>query len=149
MEQTRYSREFLRRPDVRDRFRTYYRASLRELERLRREHGLDLPVPSSVIFGHTHQPIPWGSDELVDTVDGRSVRFCNTGGFLRMDDTSGDRRFVGAEVVLYETGRGLWSEPIRDHDLRPASSERLPVLATTARPWPETTAVPAKSLEVQ
>jgi hypothetical protein len=88
-EQTRYSREFLRRPEVRDRFRSYFRASLRELDRLRSEHGLDLPVPSSVVFGHTHQPIPWGSDELVDAVDGRRVRFCNTGGFLLKDEPDG------------------------------------------------------------
>jgi predicted phosphodiesterase len=116
-EQTRYSREFLRRPEVRDRFRSYFRASLRELDRLRLEHGLDLPVPSSVVFGHTHQPIAWGSDELVDTVDGRTVRFCNTGGFLLKDEPDGSTHFVGAEVVLYETGRGVWSEAIRASDL--------------------------------
>lgn len=118
-ERTRYSREFLRRPEVRERFRSYFRASLRELDRLRREHGLDVPTPTSVIFGHTHQPIPWGSDELVDTVDGRPVRFCNTGGFLLKDEPDGSLRFVGAEVVLYETGRGLWSEAIGAGDLDP------------------------------
>jgi predicted phosphodiesterase len=120
-EQTRYSREFLRRPAVRERFRGYYRASLRELDRLRREHDLDLPPPTSVVFGHTHQPIPWGSDELVDSVDGRSVRFCNTGGFILKDEPDGTTRFLGAEVVLYETGRGVWSESIRTSDLETAS----------------------------
>jgi hypothetical protein len=116
-EQTRYSREFLRRPEVRERFRGYYRASLRELARLRAEYDLDLPAPGSVVFGHTHQPIPWGSDELVDTVDGGAVRFCNTGGFLLKDEPDGTTRFLGAEVVLYETGRGIWSQAIRASDL--------------------------------
>jgi predicted phosphodiesterase len=116
-EQTRYSREFLGRPEVRDRFRAYYRASLRELERLRREHDLDLPAPSSVVFGHTHQPIPWGSDELTDSVDGKPIRFCNTGGFILKEESYGATRFLGAEVVLYETGRGVWSQSIRASDL--------------------------------
>jgi len=130
VEQTRYSREFLGRPPVRERFRSYYRASLRELDRLRDEHGIDLPAPSSVVFGHTHQPIPWGSDELTDTVDGRVVRFCNTGGFLLKEEPAGRTRFVGAEVVLYETGRGLWSEAIRADDLETAAAERGQVLTT-------------------
>jgi hypothetical protein len=122
LEQTRYSREFLQRPEVRERFRAYYRASLRELLRLRREHGLDLPAPAAVVFGHTHQPIPWESDELVDTVDGRRVRFCNTGGYLLKDEPGGGAVFVGAEVVLYETTRGVWSETIGASDLVPASA---------------------------
>ena len=128
LEQTRYSREFLQRPAVRERFRGYYRASLRELERLRREHGLDLPAPTAVVFGHTHQPIPWGSDELVDTVDGRAVRFCNTGGYLLKDEPDGSSVFVGAEVVLYETGRGIWSETIRASDFVPAVPSAAPEL---------------------
>jgi 3',5'-cyclic AMP phosphodiesterase CpdA len=131
-EQTRYSREFLRRPEVRDRFRGYYRASLRELDRLRREYELDLPAPTSVVFGHTHQPIPWGSDELVDTVDGRSVRFCNTGGFILKDEPDGTTRFLGAEVVLYETGRGVWSQPILSSDLEATSLPFVPSVVPEA-----------------
>jgi hypothetical protein len=112
-EQTRYSRSFLSRPPVRERFRRYYRSCLAELERLRREHGLDLPPPRHVVFGHTHQPIPWGSDELVDTVDGHAVRFCNTGGWLLRETPDGGREYPGAEVVVYETGVGVRSVPVR------------------------------------
>jgi predicted phosphodiesterase len=112
-EQTRYSRSFLSRPPVRERFRRYYRSCLAELERLRREHGLDVPAPRHVVFGHTHQPIPWGSDELVDTVDGRPVRFCNTGGWLLRETPAGRREYPGAEVVVYETGAGVRSIPVR------------------------------------
>jgi UDP-2,3-diacylglucosamine pyrophosphatase LpxH len=113
--QARYSREFLSRPSVRDRFRQYFRYSLNELEQLSRDHGITVPVPSHVIFGHTHQPIPWGADELVDDIDGHTVRFCNAGGWLRRDDTTGE--FDGAEVVVYETGAGFTSHSIRGHDL--------------------------------
>jgi hypothetical protein len=67
-----------------------------------------------VVFGHTHQPIPWGADELVDDIDGHTVRFCNTGGWLLKAD--GDE-FVGAEVVVYESGRGFRSHSFRSHDL--------------------------------
>jgi hypothetical protein len=56
-EPARYSRLFLTRPHIRDRFRRYYRASVCEMRQLSREHGLDLPMPTHVVFGHTHQPI--------------------------------------------------------------------------------------------
>lgn len=116
-ENARYSRLFLNRPQVRDRFRRYFRYSLNEIAQLSREHGIDIPPPSHVVFGHTHQPIPWGTDELFDCIDGHKVRFCNTGGWLLKDDTPGGTEFVGAEVVVYETGRGFRSQSVRDADL--------------------------------
>jgi len=121
-EQTRFSRAFLSRPDVRERVRRYYRSCLAEVERLRGEHGLDLAPPGHVVFGHTHQPIPWGSSELVDAVDGRKVRFCNTGGWLLRQDHDGRREFVGAEVLVFESGQPPRSVSIRSADLGPATS---------------------------
>lgn len=118
LEHTRYSREFLTRPSVRERFRQYYRYSLAETERLRAEHGIEIPRPGHIVFGHTHQPIPWEAEELADVVDGNPVRFCNTGGWLlREDGASLD--FVGAEVLLYETGRGVRSVSVRTKDVYP------------------------------
>jgi UDP-2,3-diacylglucosamine pyrophosphatase LpxH len=108
-ERARFSRSFLARPPVRERFRRYYRSCLAELARLRHEHGVDLPAPGHVIFGHTHQPIPWGSDELADTVDGHAVHFCNTGGWLLRKRADGRLEHPGAQVVIYETGVGLRS----------------------------------------
>jgi hypothetical protein len=102
---------------VRARFRSYYSQSVAEQRRLAREHGLMLPEPSHVIFGHTHQPIPWGSQELIDVVDGRTVRLCNTGGWLLRDEPDGSQSFPGACVVLYETGRGLRSVAVTAGDL--------------------------------
>jgi hypothetical protein len=96
---------------------------------LSREHGIDLPVPTHVVFGHTHQPIPWGAGELVDVIDDRQVHFCNLGGWLLRDDDVVS--FVGAEVVMYESGRGISSQSIRAGDLvgaEPATtSPQLPL----------------------
>jgi hypothetical protein len=95
-----------------------------EIAQLSREHGIDIPPPSDVVFGHTHQPIPWGARELVDEIDGRTVRFCNTGGWLLNDNA--ERTFIGAEVVIYETGRGLWSQSIRSANLvEPCKADAL------------------------
>ena len=46
-----------------------------------------------------------GRGLIVDDIDGNSVRFCNTGGWLLKEDVDGE--FVGAEVVVYESGRGF------------------------------------------
>jgi hypothetical protein len=118
--QARYSRLFLSRPSVRDRFRRYFRHSLNELSLLSRDHGINVPVPSHIVFGHTHRPIPWGADELVDEINGHKVRFCNAGGWLLKDDVDG--RFEGAEVIVYESGAGFRSHSIRGHDLSQQST---------------------------
>jgi hypothetical protein len=120
MEKTRYSKQFINLPSVRNRFRNYYHTSLNEIQRLRKEHGIEIPIPNHVIFGHTHQPIPWGSEELIDKVNGHDVRLCNTGGWLINEDGHGE--FAGAEVVVYETGRGVRSEPVRTDDLEEVKS---------------------------
>jgi predicted phosphodiesterase len=135
LEHTRYSREFLTRPSVRERFRQYYRYSLRETERLRSEHGIQIPSPTRVVFGHTHQPIPWEAEELRDIVDGIPVRFCNTGGWvLREEESSLD--FVGAEVLLYETGKGLSSVSVRTQEVYPfqGSDNRVSILRCPTSP---------------
>jgi hypothetical protein len=95
------------------------RRSLAELRRLRHDHGLDLPAPRHVVFGHTHQPIPWGADELTDTIDGHEVRFCNTGGWLLREGADGGRDFVGAEILIYETGGVPHTVSIRSEHLGP------------------------------
>lgn len=123
-EQARYSKLFMNHPHVRDRFRRYFRYTRNEIRQLSREHGIDLPQPSHVVFGHTHQPIPWAGDELIDTIDGQQVRFCNTGGWLLRDEHDGRRHFAGAEVVLYESGRGFSSKSIRGADLAAAQTPR-------------------------
>jgi hypothetical protein len=116
MEQARYSKQFLNRPSVRKRFCAYYHTSLNELQRLHNEHHLDIPTPTRVIFGHTHQPIAWDSDELMTRVNGDVVQLCNTGGWLLREE-KGRLDFVGAEVVIYESGKGIASKSIRSADI--------------------------------
>jgi len=138
LEHSRYSREFLARPSVRERFRQYYRYSLAETERLLAEHGIEIPRPTDVIFGHTHQPIPWQAEELADVVDGHPVSFCNTGGWLLREDQS-SLDFVGAEVLLYETGSGVRSVSIRTKDLYPFEEDMRRGAASREAWGPETT----------
>jgi predicted phosphodiesterase len=120
VEQTRFSREFLSRPAVRERFRRYYHECLGELARLRAEYAIHVPAPRFVVFGHTHQPIPWGSDEIVDTIEGHEVRLFNTGGWLLKSEPDGSTIYPGAEVVVYEPGAPVRSISIRAADLEPA-----------------------------
>jgi len=138
LEHTRYSREFLTRPSVRERFRQYYRYSLAETERLHAEHGVAIPPPTHVVFGHTHQPIPWEAEELVDVVDGHRVSFCNTGGWL-LRENQASLDFVGAEVLLYETGSGVRSVSIRTKDLYPLEEGIGRGAASRETRGPETT----------
>ena len=120
LESARYSKEFLSRPSVRERFRKYYRYSLHEIERLGRQYGIEIPAPNHVVFGHTHQPIPWGANELVDVIDEHEITFCNTGGWLLKEDRAG-LSFAGAEVLVYESGRGVRSIAVTDADVYPVS----------------------------
>jgi hypothetical protein len=121
IEQARYSRKFLSQTAVRERFRSYFHTSLNEIQRLRNEHGTEIPDPNYVVFGHTHQPIPWGSDELIDKVNGHGIHLCNTGGWLLREE-AGRVDFVGADVVIYESGKGIWSESIRASHLSAKSN---------------------------
>lgn len=50
------------------------------------------------------------------------MRFCNTGGWILKEDGS-TLDFVGAEVLVYETGRGVSSVSIRTSDVYPVASE--------------------------
>jgi hypothetical protein len=138
LEHTRYSREFLTRPSVRERFRQYYRYSLAETDRLMSQHGIEIPRPTHVVFGHTHQPIPWQAEELVDIVDGHPVTFCNTGGWLLRENQSA-LDFVGAEVLLYETGSGVRSVSIRTEDVYPLEESKGRGAASREARGPETT----------
>jgi hypothetical protein len=106
---TRYSEEFLEDKDVIKRFKTYYLASIAEIENLNDNYGYnnpyDIPYPKHVIFGHTHQPISWNDNHLKTRIEGTTVRLHNTGGWLYRNDEQGNEAFVGAEVFLFENGQ--------------------------------------------
>jgi predicted phosphodiesterase len=92
----------------------YYRACLKELEMVNRQGTVNVPSPNRIIYGHTHEPAGWGDERVCFDLepglgDGsvRRVTMHNTGGWLYEDGAHG--RFCGAEVFLYETGRGFKS----------------------------------------
>ena len=117
MEDTRYSDEFIHKPDVQERFKNFYSASMFEIDQLNIDHGYDIPAPRHVIFGHTHQPIPWGDPDapkakISTDSDMRMVRLYNTGGWLKKKEDNKEK-FVGAEVFIYTTQKGITSVPVR------------------------------------
>jgi predicted phosphodiesterase len=114
VEDTRYSQEFIHKKEVLRRFKDYYNASCVEIRQLRDTENYDIPLPSYVIFGHTHQPIPWGANDApkTRTSSGQLLRLFNSGGWLERE-TNGRRDFCGAEVFTYSTEEGFNSIPIR------------------------------------
>jgi uncharacterized protein (DUF362 family)/predicted phosphodiesterase len=122
----RFKEDFMKDEKDRERFRRFYRSSLRELDELRTEPtvGVCIPPPKIVIYGHTHTPISWGSDESNSiAVDGIKVKLYNAGGWLtkKVDNIE---KFVGAEVFKYETGCGLSSVSIEPQNDSQNSLER-------------------------
>jgi hypothetical protein len=93
---------------VQERMGNFYLASLVELDDINKDEECiltDLPVPETLVFGHTHIPRPWGDSQKHETLPfeftgGRIVRLMNCGGWLK----DGKGVFRGANVFKYETG---------------------------------------------
>lgn len=114
MESTRYREEFLEDPEVRRRFTDFYNSTLLEIEEIKNKYGTKIPAPTRMIFGHTHQPIPWGSTEapsieLPQLPKGKAFTMYNTGGWLNKMDENDQPHFCGAEIFFYDTGEGFSS----------------------------------------
>lgn len=108
----RYDKEFATKETVQRRFLRYYRASLMEAQELRSEHAVDVGVPTHFLFGHTHEPIPWGDPSapgvyVTDTA--QRVTLHNMGGWLWRHGIAPGASRIGAEVFVYETGSGMMS----------------------------------------
>jgi len=111
----RYDQHFLEKNAVRERFSNYYRASLKEIERLANlpaDRTAEIPTPQHIIFGHTHQPIGWNNNALTITIDDRQVFLHNTGGWLVTKDKNGKTDFRGAAIFMYDSDSGFRSVPI-------------------------------------
>lgn len=119
-QRARYDERFLDRKNVRQRFLQFYRASLLELEDLNRDFGYDIPPPAYVIFGHIHEPMPWGDPDAPQATihpdTGGTVRLYNTGGWLYRRHPEGSKRFVGAEIITYASERG--AAAFESHSIR-------------------------------
>ena len=106
---TRYSEEFMKKSETKERFERFYNASLIEIGEINTRRNCNIPAPSRIIFGHTHQPIPWkygiplvfGS---VSSASPKQLTLHNTGGWLMNNN-----KFCGAEVFLYDTINGFSS----------------------------------------
>jgi hypothetical protein len=74
-------------------------------------------MPWYVIFGHTHQPIPWGHENAqkakpLQETGMRSIALFNTGGWLKRLNENNEVEFCGAEVFTYSADKGFNSVPI-------------------------------------
>ena len=109
LKETRYSEEFIKDPSVHERFKTYFLASIAELETLNDNYGYnkpsDISYPTHVIFGHTHCPIPWDDNHLKTRIENTTVRLHNTGGWLFNLDERGKQVFIGAEIFIFDNGK--------------------------------------------
>jgi len=111
---TRFSEEFIHKREVLDRFRTFFGASWVEICDLNEKFQLGIPMPRKVIFGHTHQPIGWGTQQAprVQVTGGNVVTLYNTGGWLWRDLRKRPGDFCGAAVFVYDSATGFTSRLI-------------------------------------
>lgn len=114
VETSRYRVEFMEDPKVRERFKDFYSATACEIQEMNRQRGMNLPLPTTMIFGHTHQPIPWNSPHSpsiqLPQLNGEKLFYMyNTGGWLNKKGADGKPEFCGAEIFFYETGKGMSS----------------------------------------
>ena len=89
-----------------------------EINQLNGNEHFNIPTPLYVIFGHTHQPTPWGSEDAPDTSEFgppemEPVTLFNTGGWLLGKNDKKEEVFCGAEVFTYDTAKGFSSVSIR------------------------------------
>lgn len=114
VETSRYNIEFMNKPVVRERFKRFFQATLEEMGELNGQLSDELPSARSMIFGHTHQPIPWGSPDapfiLPDGMDGDSRFYMyNSGGWLNKVKPDNSIEFCGAEIFFYSSWSGMSS----------------------------------------
>ncbi len=103
---TRYSEDFVHTKDTLDRFRRFFDATLLEIEYMNQQTQLAVSNPRYVIFGHTHEPIPWGLDNApwTESTCGQPLTLCNTGGWLvHKDKTTGQMVPCGGGVFTYDS----------------------------------------------
>jgi hypothetical protein len=118
-EEAQFNVEFTQKNDVRDRCLKFYLSSLFEIEEMKKDKTpFDIPLPQKVIFGHTHIPIRWNSmekpnDRPLTAPNGQPIFLFNCGGWLVENDEKGRDEFRGAEVFLYETGKGMTSVSVK------------------------------------
>ena len=113
IEVARFDEAFTNRPEVRRRFSDFFNSSLQEIDNLNTTFNLDIPFPTAVIFGHTHQPISWQDAAAPSrSIRGRNVRLYNSGGWLEQGDRQDLGAFSGAEIFFLSPDQGFFSRRI-------------------------------------
>lgn len=118
LEPMRNKPKFLTDKDVRVRFKNYLASSGKEIEALNHDYHRDIPEAIDyVIFGHTHERVPWKPDRPPNSdfdfrAGERTVRLFNTGGWINKDVGDNFHEFTGATVFLYSTEGGMRSVDI-------------------------------------
>lgn len=79
----RFNKEYFQLPEVQERFFTYYNACLAEVEDLGKLYNIHVPNPYKIIFGHTHELIPFDNPVKISTPLGTVISLSNTGGWLQ------------------------------------------------------------------
>jgi hypothetical protein len=123
IQSARYDQEFVTDFRVRERFKEFYRSTLFELENLRQEHDMKIPLPTRMIFGHTHDPVSWGAPDaptiaLPELPEDKPFTIYNSGGWLPKVERNGKHVFYGAEVFFYDSHDGFSSIRIGDEHSR-------------------------------
>lgn len=118
IESSRFNEEFIHKKEVQERFMNFYSASVIEIDHINKEYNYKIPLPSYVIFGHTHQPTPWLDEGAPKTKPSaetgmRPITLFNTGGWLNRLNENKEFEFCGAEVFIYTTEEGFKSISIR------------------------------------
>jgi predicted phosphodiesterase len=114
----RFREDFLKDKQVCERTRDFYNSTVLEIGELQRRYDINIPYPTLMIFGHTHRPIPMGSDkapvlEMSQLPKGKKLTMVNTGGWLTKVNENNQSQFSGAEIFFYDTGAGISSVSIR------------------------------------
>ena len=102
IEPTRYNAKFVRESHVQERFKRYFESCQAEIAGL---FPPDIESPKHFVFGHTHRPISWSTDPAPAFLakNGRSIHYCNLGGWLQRTDTAAETVFGGAEVLTFDS----------------------------------------------
>lgn len=112
---SRYDKKFLDHPEVRERFLEFYNATIAEITEINRVYNIEIPVPTRMIFGHTHESISWETPEAPSIElaqlpkEKQPLKMYNTGGWLNAKDKNGNIIFGGAEIFYYESNKGITS----------------------------------------
>lgn len=118
MGSSRYDKEFLKHPEVRERFVEFYKSTKAEIDEINGVYHTNITAPTRMIFGHTHEPIPWESPDAPSIEleqlpkEKQPFKMYNSGGWLNTKNEKGEFEFCGAEIFFYETGKGISSVSI-------------------------------------